>query len=253
MIDVKLHELEDKDLKGGTLIVSIPNQGIGNVLLTEFMLEQKEMRTTAAFDSDVFPPVTMVHDGRPRYAIRIHASEVDKLAVLRCEFPLEPKLARPLAAGIMKWCDTNGIKRVITLDGVSVMGAMGKTMSPGLLFAASDPKTRKEGLEKELDQFEEGALGGVPGVLLAEGRRKGLDIVALMAVMSGPEDEVGGAHVLGKHLSAFVDVDLDMQALDKKLDEAKRNIAELQNEITSAMEKMSQDDGEGTQAPSMYR
>ncbi|MBW3584010.1 MAG: PAC2 family protein [Euryarchaeota archaeon] len=253
MIDVKLHELEDKDLKGGTLIVSIPNQGIGNVLLTEFMLEQKEMATMAAFDSDMFPPVTMVHGGRPRYAIRIHGSEMDGLAVLRCEFPLEPNLARPLASAIMKWCDDNGIKRVITLDGVSVMGAIDKDGSPDLLFAASDPKTRKEGLEKDLDQFEEGALGGVPGVLLAEGRRKGLDVVALMAVLSGPEDEVKGARVLGEHLSAFVDVDLDMDALDKKLDEAKRSIEELQKEMKSAMHKMSKDEGEGSQAPSMFR
>lgn len=89
------------------------------MLLTDFLLEQAGMDHVAVAHSALFPPLAMVHAGRPRFPVRMHASQKDALVVMRSEVPLDPAVARPLAQGTLAWANRRHTERIITLDSVT--------------------------------------------------------------------------------------------------------------------------------------
>lgn len=240
MTSVAVREAKDVPLAGGTLLVTIAEHGIGNVLLTDHILEQFRMDHVAAVDSEAFPPIAMVHRGKARFPMRIHADAASRIAVLRSEFAPGAAMARPLAHAILSWAMAKGFARIIALDTVhSDRPPEPGERLPQLFFLASQDATRRQALDAGLREFDEGVLGGVPAVLLLEGRFQGMDVLDLFAEARDPLEGARSVLAFARVLPRFVPkLDLDVRAIDEVLRVLESKVQSLQRQAQRAMEQL---------------
>ena len=100
--------------------------------------------------------------------------------------------------------------------------------------AASTPKALASLSNLGVDRMEQGAIGGLTGVILNEASRRGFDAMALLAECSGPMQGMGpdartAARVLGSLDELLPAIKLDSEPL---LKEARRIEGEI-NEMMS--------------------
>lgn len=255
---VTVRPYKQVDLRGGTLLVSVPHAGIANLLLTDFLLEQQHMDQVAALDSEAFPPFAMLHRGRPRFPVRLHADVGSRLAVLRCEFSPPGFLARPMAQTLLRWAGERGLRRVVVLDALHLVppGTEGEGVPgagdglPPVWFAACSEATRRQALAAELPQFEEGVLDGVPAMLLLEARFCDVDVVGLFVERREALDDARGVVALARELPKLApEVRLDLPTLEVRLSEVESAVRQARSQAEKVMEKL---EGATKAPPAMY-
>lgn len=242
-INVDIHQFKGHDLSGGTLIVSVPGPGIGNILFTDLLLEENGMDHVAALDSEGFPPVAMMHEGKARYPVRIHADPDTKVAVLRSEFQTTHPLARPLGNAILECAEELDVDRIVVVDGVQGASSNGAESSdeepPKLVFAASQSETVPQAEQAGIEEFGQGAIGGTPAILILEGRRRGLDVLLLLAVLEDRMDDVHSIQSFAEVLPSFVDdLQIDKDALERKMEKNEEAVRGLQKQAQKALQHM---------------
>lgn len=220
--DVSIHDFKVPDLAGGTLVVSVPSLGVAPMLLTDFLLEEAGMDHVASADSDRFAPIAMVHAGKPRFPVRIHADAKKRLALMRSEISPNPFLMRQLARASVAWAKHHGLERIVTLDGA----VSHEAAKPEILYTC-DARAGRQRLDSlGIGALQHGALGGLTGCLLLESRLQQVEVVALIAVLRTAEDDlhscVGFADALA-HLVPGLAVDRKrLQANLRPLEETLR-------------------------------
>lgn len=248
---VEVRDYKRADLEGATLIVSVPQAHLGNLLFTDHILEQHRMDQVAVLDSPMFPPIATVRRGKPRFPARIHAQPEQGLAVLRCEFTPAPWLARPLARAILDWARAQRLERVVVLDALHHEAAEGAAgPSRKLWFAASLPGARETAQQAGLDELDDGILGGLPAVLLLEGRFAEVQVLGLFAEVAEPLDDARSALSFARALPQLLPgLRIDPQKLEDELGQLERTVRQLREQALRTA-KAPEDGPEA--APPMY-
>ncbi len=97
---ITIRELRPLNLEGGYLIDGFPSVGFSSVIATESMIHTSQFKLAGIIDSDVFPPISLIKDGKPNYPTRIFVNDEIKVAA----FVSHLTLVEPLHRGIAKKC-----------------------------------------------------------------------------------------------------------------------------------------------------
>ncbi len=193
-LDIELRTFTDLDFAPTDVVVGISSEGTVGPLVASHLIQQLGMDQVCALESPMFPPTSMVYFERPKYPARIYASNPHKLAVVLAEFAPMDELARPLAYSILHWCEAQKAGRVIGID--SFAASLANPAGVGLAAIGSMDKDRKAILKARVSSVQHGAVTGVAGVLLNEGRWRRRPTIVLMASLGAGPDEDAAVHVL---------------------------------------------------------
>jgi uncharacterized protein len=79
---ITIKELRPLNLEGGYLIDGFPSVGylidgfpsvgFSSVIATESMIHTSQFKLAGIIDSDIFPPISLIKDGKPNYPTRYH-------------------------------------------------------------------------------------------------------------------------------------------------------------------------------------
>jgi len=97
------------------VIVGVPEVGLVGTIAASYLVEQLRLPEIANFESELLPPVVVVHDSEPKPPIRIFGK--DALAVVVSEIPLVSLLSYGFASQIVAWCKAKQGKMVIGAPG----------------------------------------------------------------------------------------------------------------------------------------
>lgn len=244
MPDVTVYRFKDFDMKGGTLVVSVPGQGIGNVILTDFMLEDQAMDHLASLDAPGLPPVAMIHEGKARFPVRIHADPKTRIAVLRSETPVIPRLGRPMAQALVSWAKDIGLRRIVVLD-----MAFSSMERPGdgvpIVYTTAEEELFEMADKSGLERFGDGTVVGLTAGLLLEARLDGIETIGLLAAMRSPEDDLQSVMAYAKAIVPFVPgLELDTTALAERVKDMEAMVRDLQDQVRSAVQDLRKKGGE---------
>ncbi len=236
---IRVHDFKDTDLSGGTLVASIPLLGMGSILLTDYLLERSGMDHVASVDSPAFPPLAMVHTGKPRFPVRVHADAKSRLAVLRSEIALEPDLFHPLAQATVTWAKGRGMGRIIALDAAWTGREVHVRRAGSVLSISDDAAFAADARRAGLERFEGGAMGGLVARLLLEGRIQRFPVLALVAALRSPDDDLPSCRALAEALSGVVPgLRLDLKGLDAAVRGLENTLLAVRREAHEAIERM---------------
>ena len=180
MIEIEVREFKKHDLSGGIVIDGFPNIGLVGAIFSSYLVAAKGLDQIACLDSDKFPPVSMIFDGRPKFPARIYAGMNPKIAVFVAEFTPPPALDRPLAKKMLEWAVEQKASMIITSVTQPLFEEEEmKTDSP-VLGVGSTQRAREMLVKAGIEMFNVGMITGAPAVLLNEGRWANLDVIALL-------------------------------------------------------------------------
>ena len=79
--EIKIKEFKKINLEGGYLIDGFPSVGFSSAIATESMIHTSQFELGGIIDSEIFPPISVIKNGKPNYPSRIFINEDLKVGV----------------------------------------------------------------------------------------------------------------------------------------------------------------------------
>lgn len=215
MGDVRIHAFREVDLQGAVVIDGFPSVGLVSSIVANYLVEVLDLEEIGALDSPFFPTVALVKAGTPLNPVRIYGGgDGDrKVALFLSEFQPANPMIKDIGTAVLDWAEAQDCALLVCPEGLVV--EQEEVEDPVRVYGvgstvAADDLLREHGV----DIFEEGVITGVAGVLLTEGRKRGFDVVSVLAE-AHPDypDARAAARVIETVDRAFLHLGLDTQPL----------------------------------------
>ncbi len=177
---IRIKELKPMNLEGGYLIDGFPSAGFSSAIASESMVQTSQFNLVGIIDSDSFPPISVIKDGKPNYPSRIFVNEDLKVGVFLSYLTLNQSLHRTVADTMLKWANKHKIELIVSSVAVKSLDANEKMMAIGSTDSAR-AKIRKAGLKI----LEHGTIPGIPGMLLNKGSILDQDVIVIIFYTDG--------------------------------------------------------------------
>jgi uncharacterized protein len=214
--EIKIKEFKSLNLEGGYLIDGFPSAGFSSAIASESMIKTSQFELAGIIDSDSFPPISVIKDGKPNYPARIFVNNDLKVGVFLSYLTLDQSLHRTAAKTMLKWAQKHKIKLIVSSIAVKSIEKDEKVIGVGSTDSAR-AKVKDVGL-KVLDH---GTVPGIPGMLLNEGSVIGQDVIVIIFHTDGKGPDFKSSAQL-------------CVAMSKLIPGSSCNIASLQQEAKKA-------------------
>ncbi len=191
MGDIEIFELRRMDLRNAVIIDGFPSVGLVSSIVANYLIALLKMEYIAAMDSDLFPTISLIRDGEPLGPARVYARPFlregdQQIVVFSTELQPQANLLRPLGTAIIDFAQAQKCKLVISAGGLVVEhgedGDEPDEASEIAVYGIGSTDSAQELLKQaDAEPFVEGVISGTAGVLLNEGKRRGVDVITLLA------------------------------------------------------------------------
>ena len=223
---IRIKELRPINLEGGYLIDGFPSVGFTSAIATESMIQTSQFSLAGIIDSDSFPPISLVKDGRPNYPTRIFVNDDLKVSVFLSYLTLDESLHRIIAKTMLKWAKKQKIELIVSsmavksMEGVQGIIAVGNTDS-------ARAKLKKSGLKI----LQHGTIPGIAGTLLNEGSISEQDVIVILFHSDGTGPDFRSSVELCMGMSNLIPgTSCDITLLQKEAEKAEQTIKETDEE-----------------------
>lgn len=221
---IHIKEIKPIDLEGGFLIDGFPSVGFSSAIATESMIHTSNFDLVGVIDSENFPPVSMIKDGKPNYPTRIFVNSEYKVAIFSSFLTLDESLHRSVAKMMLKWAKKHKIKLIVssiavkTPNGIEEIAAVGSTES-----------SRKKIIQSGLKILEHGTIPGIPGMLLNEGAISKQDVIVILFHSLGDGPDFRASAQLCMTMSKLIPgTSCDIPSLEKEAEKAEQIMKEAE-------------------------
>ena len=229
-----IKEFKEFNLEGGYLIDGFPSVGFSSAIATESMIHTSQFELGGIIDSKIFPPISVIKDGKPNYPSRIFINEDLKVGVFSSYLNLDQSLHRQVSESMLEWSKKHKIKLIVSSIAVKSEKENSQMMGVGSTDSARE-KIKKAGL-KVLDH---GTIPGIPGMLLNEGSMINQDVIVIIFNTSGKGPDFKSSAELCMAMSKLIPgASCDIPALQKEAEKAEVIIKETQEESTHLKDSM---------------
>ena len=223
---IRIRELRPVNVEGGYLIDGFPSVGFTSAIATESMIQTSQFSLAGIIDSDSFPPMSLIKEGKPNYPTRIFVNDNLKVSVFLSYLTLHESLHRDVAKTMLKWAKKQKIELIVSsmavksTDKIEGMVAVGNTDS-------ARTKLKKSGLKA----LEYGTISGIPGMLLNEGSITGQDVIVILFHSDGTGPDFRSSAELCIGMSQLIPgTSCDISLLHKEAEKAEQSIKETDEE-----------------------
>ena len=172
---IKIKELEPLNLEDGYLIDGFPSVGFSSAIASESMIHTSKFELVGIIDSDIFPPISVVKDGKPNYPSRIFVNKDLKVGIFLSYLTLDQSLHRVAAKTMLKWAKKHKIGLIVS--SVAVKSQKGNEEVMGI---GNTDSARTKIKEAGLKVLENGTIPGIPAMLLNEGSMTDQDVIVII-------------------------------------------------------------------------
>ncbi len=178
--EIRIKELRPMNLEGGYLIDGFPSVGFSSAIATESLIHTSQFEVAGIIDSDSFPPISIIKDGKPNYPTRIFVNEDLKVGVFLSYLTLDQSLHRTAAKTMLEWAKKHKIELIVSSVAVKAPKGNEEIVGIGNTDSARE-KIKKAGLKV----LEHGTVPGIPAVLLNEGSATDQDVIVIIFHTNG--------------------------------------------------------------------
>ena len=223
---IRIKELKPLNLEGGYLIDGFPSVGFSSAIASESMIHTSKFELAGIIDSDIFPTISIIKDGKPNYPTRVFVNEDLKVGVFLSYLTVDQSLNRTIAKAMLKWAKKHKIGLIVSSvaikspDGNENMKAIGSTDSARV-------KITKAGLKV----LEHGTVPGIPGMLLNEGCMMEQDVIVIIFHADGKGPDFKSSAELCMAMSQLIPgASCNIPSLQQEAEKAEVIIKEAEEE-----------------------
>jgi uncharacterized protein len=220
---------------GTTLLFGFPDVGLVGVIAASHLIDELNLTEVAYVDSELLPPLIVLHEGLPHSSIRIFGDHNILLAV--SEAPIPADVIYPIMNALIEWGKNKNAKLMISLSGIPIQDRQ-DAKELKTFAAASSPEALKLAQDKEIEVLTEGYMVGPQAVLLQRAANSGPPALTLLSqcFFNYPDPEAA-AEVL-KELGKIIDVKVDVAKLLEKGEEIRVRARDVMKRTQQEMSKM---------------
>jgi len=231
---IRIRELKKLNLEEGYLIDGFPSVGFSSAIATESMIHTSQFELAGVMDSENFPPISIVKDGKPNFPTRIFVNEKLKVGIFLSYLTLDQSLHRVTAKTMLSWAKKHKIKLIVS--SVAIKSPNGDEEMIGI---GSTESARNKVKESGLKVLEHGTVPGIPGILLNEGRVSGQDVIVIIFHTNGQGPDFKSSADLCMAMSKLIPgASCDIALLQKEAEKAEEIINEAQKESEHLKDSM---------------
>lgn len=229
--------IERKEIpKDAVMIYGFPDAGLVGVIAASHMISELDgLEEVAYMESDLLPPITVLHEGLPHSVIRIFGNTNVLLAVSETAVPAD--VIHPIMNVLIEWGIKKNAKMMISLSGIPIQDRQ-DLQELKVFAAASNTKTLEMIQEKGIEILREGYMVGPQAIILQ--RCKTLDIPALVLLaqcfLNYPDPEAA-AEVL-KGLTIITGIKVDVSKLLEKGEEIRLRARDVMKRTQQELSRM---------------
>lgn len=228
--------IETKEIpKDAYMVFGFPDVGLVGVIAASHLISELKMTEVAYVDSELLPPMTVIHEGLPHSPIRIFGNH--KILLVVSEVPLREELIHPVTRKLIDWGRGKGAKLMISLSGIPVPGR--QDLDELKVFAtASTSEMLKFVQEKGIEILMEGYMVGPQAIMLQYCASMNFPAVTLLSqcFFNYPDPEAA-AKVL-ERLSLITGVKVDVSRLVEKGEEIRLKARDMMKRTQQELAKM---------------
>ncbi|WP_455393197.1 proteasome assembly chaperone family protein [[Eubacterium] cellulosolvens] len=255
MDEIKIYELKRMDLRNAAVIDGFPSVGLVSTITANYLIGTLQMEQIGILDSIHFPTVSVVRNSEPLNPVRIYAKEKVKenesqVVVFISEFQPPPNLIKMIAGTILDWMMEQGCNLLISPEGLVIDRGEGsldemkdenneKEVEELEAYGiGSTERARKLLSDNDIQQFQEGVISGVAGVLLNEGKRRDFDVISLLAeARPNYPDARAAARVIEAIDKVLLHMNIDVKPLYREAEGIEARIMSMQKQAKTTAKK----------------
>jgi uncharacterized protein len=232
--EVKIIE-RNKVPSGATLIFGFPDVGLVGVIAASHLIDELNLTEVAYVDSELLPPLIVLHEGLPHSSIRILGD--DKLVLAISEAPIPVDMVYPVMNALIEWARSKNVKMMISLGGIPMQDRQDATELKAFA-AASTPEALKIAQDKDVETLTEGYMIGPQAIMLQRAANDGTPALALLAqCFPNYPDPEAAAEVL-KGLGKITGLKVNVAKLLEKGEEIRLRARDVMKRTQEEMSKM---------------
>jgi uncharacterized protein len=231
---IRIRELKKIELENGYLIDGFPSVGFSSAIATESMIHTSKFELAGVIDSESFPPISIVKDGKPNFPTRIFVNEDLKVGVFLSYLTLEQSLHRVTAKTMLAWARKHKVGLIVS--SVAIKSHNGDEEMIGI---GSTDSARAKVRDAGLKVLDHGTVPGIPGMLLNEGSMSNQDVIVIIFHTDGKGPDFKSSAQLCMTMSKLIPgASCDIPSLQKEAEKAEIVIKEAQEESKSLKDSM---------------
>ncbi|AJM92830.1 MULTISPECIES: PAC2 family protein [Nitrosopumilus] len=221
---IRIKEFKPLNLEGGYLIDGFPSAGFSSAIASESMIHTSKLKLAGIIDSELFPPISIIKNGKPNYPSRIFVNEDLKVSIFLSYLTLDQALHRTTAKTMLKWAQKHKIGLIVS--SIAVKSPEGNEEIIGI---GSTDAARKKVKKAGLKVLAHGTVPGIPGMLLNEASITGQDVIVIIFHTDGKGPDFKSSAQLCLAMSQLIPgASCDIPSLQKEAEKAESIIKEAE-------------------------
>jgi uncharacterized protein len=249
---VRIVEKEGIEYKNPVVLEGLPDVGLVGTIAASFIVEKLNYNEIGYIESDLFPPVMVIHDGRLENPFRIYSAEDGSVVVVLSEVAVPPKAVYPLTTALADWfkkIDAN--QPVISIKGLPMKDRI-DINKPEVFGVGNSEAAVTKLKDEQIELLEEGFIAGTYAMMLRECAKRNIGAISLLAQCFPVYPDPGAAASAIESIQKFISgLDIDVGQLLENSEEIKLKARDLMQQTALSSSEMQK--GMEQDMPIMYR
>lgn len=235
-MEISINFVERKTIpSGATMLCGFPDVGLVGVLASAHVVSELDMVEMAYVDSDLLPPIVVLHKGLPHAPMRIFGN--DNLLVTISETAIPAGGVQRLMRSFIEWGKSKSVKMMIPIGGIPVQNRQ-DIDDPKVFGTASNPEMLNLLNQKGVSVLKEGFMVGPQALIMRHCAEGNIPAVALLAqsFYNYPDPEASAAAL--KQLANITGIKVDVSKLFEKGEEIRLKARDVMKRTQKELNKM---------------
>ncbi len=244
---VEIVEVSPVDIREPKFLIGLPDIGLVGMISASHIVESLDMKVVAYLESDLFPPVIVLHGSKIYHPFRIY--QKDNVLLFLSEIPVPPLAVNTISHAITKWSVDKNASIVMPLAGIPVPNRIA-IEEPDVYTVATNDTANKLIDDFSLQRLEEGIMAGPYASILMDCTKLGITCLALLAQSFPNYPDPGAAASVVKVINKVLGMNIDVGALLEKAEEIRVKTRDLMQRTTDQLGPMGK--SQEYDLPAMY-
>jgi uncharacterized protein len=218
-----------------TMIIGLPDVGLVGLIATSYLISELDLEEIAYMDSDLLPPVVVLHEGLPHAPLRMYGNKY--LIAVISELAVPAPAIYTIMREIVEWAQGKKVKKILSIGGIPTEDR--QTIQEPEVFAAASNQELLETLTKSgLKTLNEGYIVGAQALSMRYSISKNMPSIAILAQSFYNYPDPQAAAIALKELSKISDIKVDVSKLLEKGEEIRLKARDIMKRTQQEMNRM---------------
>ena len=228
--------VEKKPIPSGAIMLQgLPDVGLVGLIATSYITSELNLDEIAYVDSDLLPPVIVLHDGLPHAPLRMYGK--NNIIATISETAVPAASLHIVMRTFIDWMQSKNVKMVVSMGGIPVENRQA-IKEPEVFVAASTKDQLNMLSEKGLKILKGGYMVGPQALTMRYCAERNIPAIALMAQSFYNYPDPEAAAMVIKELTKIAEIKIDISKLLAQGEEIRLKARDIMRRTQQEMTRM---------------